>query len=145
MRHAYPPLAPPTSSELTEWFMELERSRGRYSQRITPIMRRLVEDQLYHLAQALASCEFPGLQRELTNTRREFIHHLKKHKASLNGHVFTHIRRPVERWSDHQITPEVSRDPALAGLIIPRELSRRLIRLHKQQVASITDLLARSR
>lgn len=129
-----------------EHFMVLGRRRSRYHNRLTPEAHRLIEDELYHLAQAIAAREWPTLQRELTAARIEFMALLRKHKASISGDVFAPgAKRRQTCWSDHQVTPEVSSDPALTGLIVPKELSRRLIRLHKQQVALITDLLARGR
>jgi len=105
----------------------------------------LQQDEAYRLAQALGRRCFPQLQRDLEQARLEFMELLRKHRAMVIGDVVGPHRKLSyrERWHDHQITPEVTRDPALAGLIVPRELSQRLIRLHKEQISKITDLLAR--
>jgi len=112
---------------------------------------RREQDECYVLAQALTSLTSPRIQQELDATRREVMELLDRVRQLQQGVAFGDVVTPVrrisynERWSDHQVSPEFSRDPYVSGFIVPRVLSTRLIKLHKQQIAAITDLLRGAR
>lgn len=134
-------------AQALEWFIQLSSKRSGRPGAVSEETLRLTQDHLFVLAQIIASSYFPDIQEPLETARRALMKLLDERRASLVGHVVASTQKKAwrYRWYDHQVTPEFSRDPAVAGLIVPTELSKRLIRLHKEQIAAITDLVARSR
>lgn len=107
----------------------------------------LQQDEMFNLAQVVGLEFFPDVQIPLDAARREVMHLIEEHRAEISGAVMSPTPKRIrnERWFDHQITPEVSRDIAMTGLIVPRELAKRLVQLHRLQISALTDLMIRGR
>lgn len=93
--------------------------------------------ELFHLAQVIATHECISIQEALTEARRRVIHYLVvDHTVQTLPIVFKNSRKSLT-WDTFQITPEISHDPALAGITIPDALARDLLTLHKAQIGAI--------
>lgn len=109
------------------------------------------QDECWAYAQALGALAFPALQQELEKTRRQVMEVIGAVRALQHGSPFGSVIAPGKkisyqaRWTDHQVSPEFTRDPTLTGIIIPRGISQKLVKLHRQQVSAITGLVRATR
>ena len=105
------------------------------------------QDECWAYAQAVSTLAYPALQKDLDNARREVMDVIDRARNLTHGSPFGAVIVPVKRnvyqarWSDHQITPEFTRDPTLSGFILPRALAQKVVKLHRQQVSAVTGLV----
>ena len=108
-----------------------------------------VHIELFNLAQVIAARHAPSLQRELDDLRTRVVQEYVAHRTAIRSlaSVIHPIRttRPYIRWSDYQITPEISRSLDVTGTIVPRVIANKLVQKHREQVALITSLVYRER
>jgi len=111
----------------------------------------MAQVEAYELAQAITKTRWPQLDSELRATRRRIVEIISpptdldkrpKRKLRLSDPAFASKKREsFPRWSEIRLTPELDFDQSLTGIVVPRALAGKLIKLHREQVKLLTNLI----
>lgn len=99
--------------------------------------------QLFHWAQVLGAQHAPRVQNELNSIRRQVMEVLTRqmHERIRHGDPIIAPAQKEQRarwtWMDYQITPEVSHDAALTGLVCDFQLVVHLKHALRNQIEAI--------
>src|SRR6266550_2472867 len=139
--------------ELYNEFLRLDRSFHRPPRRFhgnegnySVIKYEFIRAQtaMFHLAQAICHLASPDIQRELDDARRDVMHEITHGPRGLECHVVI-LAAHAPRWTDFEITPEVTFDPTISGSPVSRKAASRLRHAHKIQIATISRLVTEYR
>lgn len=112
-------------------------------QELERIERRMVQIELFYLAQIIGLQHAPDIQRELDAARKRVMEEIKKQELPIGEQMLPSRdrSRPFPRWFDFQITPEVSADPTITGVIVSRANAVRLRRALKAQIKAVMEVV----
>lgn len=103
--------------------------------------------QLFHYAQVLCTMHAPRIQAELDQVRKDIMEMLVEQmieRLQLSDAILAPapiVQRQRWTWLDYQITPEVSHDPNMTGLVCSRTLTLQLKSALAHQVKAVKQIV----
>lgn len=109
------------------------------------IIFQMVQRELWQLAQAICTLYDHPTQYALDNARRQVVSEIQASLACHGGAVVIPTKQPrAMRWTDFELTPELTCDPHITYRNASYTATSRLRNAHRKQKQVIAECLAKS-
>ena len=115
---------------------------GRQKQQNNRNMYVRAQHEMFTLAQIICAIFHPDVQSRLDTLRQTAMRQITDRLGALtqDGAIMLPKKPREVRWSDIQISFEVSADPNITGRMVDHNTTKELIKLHRKQVQLVLDV-----